>query len=80
MAPPGTLKYLHEQGYQTFSKYWDESYDLCEDHEERLYKIFEVIKYIESKSINELKNIYEDMKPILLHNYNQVKSNIYEWW
>jgi hypothetical protein len=80
MAPPGTLKYLHEQGYQTFSEYWDESYDLCEDHEERLYKIFDVIKYIESKSINELKNIYEDMKPILLHNYNQVKSNIYEWW
>jgi len=80
MAPPGTLKYLHEQGYQTFSDYWDESYDLCEDHEERLYKIFEVIKYIESKSIDELKDIYKDMKPILLHNYNQVKSNIYEWW
>lgn len=80
LAPPRTLKYLREQGYKTFSKYWDESYDLCENHEERLFKIFEVIKYIESKSMEELQEMYEDMKPILLHNFNQVNKNIYNWW
>ncbi len=79
MAPPKTLQYLHENGYKTFSDYWDESYDSCTNHEKRLYKIFEVIKYIESKSIAELKDIYEDMKPILLHNRKQVESNIYQW-
>ena len=79
MAPPKTLQYLHENGYKTFSDYWDESYDSCTNHEKRLYKIFEVIKYIESKSIAELKDIYEDMKPILSHNRKQVESNIYQW-
>lgn len=79
MAPPKTLQYLREQGFQTFSDYWDESYDLCENHAERLYKIFDVINYIESKSIEELQSMYEDMKPILLHNFNQVKKNIYDW-
>ena len=79
MAPPGTLKYLHEEGYQTFSDFWDESYDLCTNHEERLFKIFEVIEYIESKSIEELHAIYREMEPILSHNRKQVESNIYKW-
>lgn len=79
LAPSGTLQYLREQGYKTFSKYWDESYDLCENHEERLFKIFEVIKYIESKSIEELQEMYKGMKPILLHNFNQLQNNIYDW-
>ena len=79
MAPPGTLKYLHEHGYKTFDKFWDESYDSCTNHEERLYKIFEVIEYIESKSIEELKDIYKEMESILSHNRIQVESNIYKW-
>lgn len=79
MAPPGTLKYLHEHGYKTFSDFWDESYDSCTNHEERLYKIFEVIKYIESKSIDELRVIYKAMEPILSHNRKQVESNLYQW-
>ena len=79
MAPPGTLKYLHEQGYKTFSDFWDESYDDCTNHEERLYKIFEVIKYIESKTITELRDIYKDMRPILDHNRKHVQDSIYKW-
>jgi|TARA_B100001094_G_scaffold9709_1_gene8678 hypothetical protein len=79
MAPPGTLKYLHEHGYKTFSDFWDESYDSCTNHEERLYKIFDVIEYIESKSIEELKDIYKEMESILSHNRTQVESNIYKW-
>ena len=79
MAPPGTLKYLHEHGYKTFSDFWDESYDDCTNHEERLYKIFEVIKYIESKSIDELRDIYKAMKPILDHNRKHVEDSIFKW-
>jgi hypothetical protein len=79
MAPPGTLKYLHEHGYKTFSDFWDESYDDCTDHEKRLYKIFEIIKYIESKTITELKDIYRDMRPILDHNRIHVEKSIYQW-
>ncbi len=79
MAPPGTLKYLHEHGYKTFSDFWDESYDDCTNHEERLYKIFEVIKYIESKTITELRDIYRDMRPILDHNRKHVEDSIFKW-
>jgi len=79
MAPPGTLKYLHDNGYKTFSDFWDESYDDCTNHEERLYKIFDVIKYIESKSIDELKDIYKDMKSILSYNRKHVEDSIYKW-
>ncbi len=79
MAPPKTLQYLREQGFQTFSDFWDESYDLCENHQERLFKIFEVIKYIESKSIEELRVMHEAMKPVLLHNHSQLRINIYDW-
>ena len=79
MAPPGTLKYLHDNGYKTFSDFWDESYDDCTNHEERLYKIFEVIKYIESKSIDELKDIYKAMEPILSYNRSHVEDFIYKW-
>jgi hypothetical protein len=79
MAPPGTLKYLHEHGYKTFSDFWDESYDDCTDHEKRLYKIFDIIKYIESKTITELKDIYKDMRPILDHNRIHVEKSIYHW-
>ncbi len=79
LAPPGTLQYMHEHGYKTFNDFWDESYDLCTNHEERLSKIFEVIRYIESKSIEELKEIYKEMESILSHNRKQVESNIYKW-
>jgi hypothetical protein len=75
-APPHTLKYLKEEGYKTFSDFWDESYDECENHKERLIKIFDVIEYIDSKTIDELRVMYEQMKPILHHNYSLIKQKL----
>ena len=68
VAPPYTLKYIKESGYQTFDQFWDESYDTIEDHGERLKKILELIKSILDKSLPELHNLYEQMMPILAHN------------
>jgi hypothetical protein len=70
VAPPYTLKVLKEQGFKTFSDYWDESYDNEEIHEKRMFKIFDTIDFINSKSIDELRIMYEEMKPIINHNYN----------
>jgi len=75
-APPHTLKLLKEHGFKTFSEFWDESYDSITVHEERLLKIFEVIDYINSKSIEELQEMYTQMKPILEHNYNLVEEKL----
>jgi hypothetical protein len=77
-APPNTLKYLKEQGFKTFSDFWDESYDEITIHQERLFKIMDVIEFIDSKSINELKEMYHKMLPILEHNAKLVSEKIYK--
>ena len=74
VAPPRTLEYLKTFGFQTFDKWWDESYDLEEDHEQRLLKIFDVIDFINNKSLDELKIIYQEMKEILEHNISIAKT------
>jgi hypothetical protein len=77
-APPKTLEYLQSLGVKTFSKYWDESYDDELNHEQRLLKILKVIDYIDSKSLDELKDMYIDMESILKHNYKIIKSLRYQ--
>lgn len=72
VAPPYSLKYLKALGFKTFDRWWDESYDSIEDHEQRLLAIFKVIDYIESKSLTELKSIYLEMEEVLDHNRKQI--------
>ena len=69
-APPNTLKNLREEGFKTFSEFWDESYDLEDLHSNRIIKIFKVIDYIDSKSIKELREIYKEMTDIVEYNYD----------
>lgn len=70
IAPPKTLEYLKSFGFKTFSDWWDESYDDCENHVERLEKVFELINYINSLSHDKLMAIYYEMLPTLRHNLN----------
>ena len=74
VAPPRTLEYMHKLGFQTFGRYWDEAYDSEPDHEQRLLKIIEVLDYINSMSIDELKAWYANMKDVLEHNAEVVKQ------
>jgi hypothetical protein len=73
-GPPCTLEYIKELGFKTFSDYWDESYDQELNHEQRLLKIFKVVDYINSKSLDELKYMYNDMVPILIHNHKNIAT------
>jgi len=68
VAPYATLQYLKEFGFRTWDQWWDESYDLEADPAKRLLKIFDIIDYIDSKSIEELREMYQQMRPILEHN------------
>jgi hypothetical protein len=74
VGPPRTLEYMHKLGFQTFERYWDEDYDGDENHETRLLKIFEVIDYINSMDIDQLKVWYSNMEDILDHNVNLLKN------
>jgi hypothetical protein len=68
VAPPHTLKFLQDQGFMTFSDFWDESYDSMEDHESRLFAIFKLIDSINNMPISQLKDMYNQMLPIIEHN------------
>ena len=76
VAAPHSLEYLKTFGFKTFSDFWDESYDEEENHESRLLKIFEVIDYIISKDITELREMYKQMLPIIQHNLELFKYRV----
>lgn len=70
LAPPGTLALLKDLGFKTFSKYWDESYDLETDHTRRFEKVLLVVKDIlEQKTLD-----IEPMLSILEHNQQHINS------
>lgn len=78
LGNPFTLKKLKQYGYETFSKYWDESYDSETDDCERFNKVLRIIEDLNSKPVWELKEMYYDMAPILSHNYsNFINSQRY---
>ena len=57
-------------GYQTFDKWWDESYDECDNHIDRIDMICKILLDLKSKSYDELKKIKLEMRDVLIHNYN----------
>ena len=73
VAPPHSLEYLKSFGIETFSEFWDESYDQEENHERRLIKLFQLYDDINSKSVDELKDIYNNIRPILDRNYQKLR-------
>ena len=68
VAPPKTLEYFKSFGYQTFSDFWDESYDDELDHDKRLAKLLTLVNSILNKPIEELREMYKQMRPIVEHN------------
>jgi hypothetical protein len=80
VAPPHTLSLLKQCGVKTFDKFWDESYDREENHEQRLLKILKVIDYIDSFSVDDLKQLYIDMLPILVHNHQTIATLRHQNW
>jgi len=68
VAPPKSLEYVKKLGFQTFDTYWDESYDEEVNPTLRIQKILDLIEFINSMSLQELRNIYKSMSKILDHN------------
>lgn len=62
------LNQLKKYGYKTFSEFWDESYDEIEDSELRLKVVLDLIRDLNSKSIQELNEIYQKTKDICIYN------------
>lgn len=77
VAPPRSLEYLHKLGFKTFNKFWDESYDLEEDHTKRLKMIFDIFDEINNLPVKHLRFYYKKMQPILKHN-NKILAELHK--
>lgn len=78
VGTPYTLELLHEMGFKTFDSFWDESYDQEANHETRLLKILNLLDTIGNMSIQECKEMYEQMCDILEYNYNHINQNLFD--
>lgn len=76
VGPPKTLEYIRSLGFKTFNDYWDESYDDELDHGERLAKLFDLMNEVITKPIDELRDMYDKMRPIIEHNLKTYKEFI----
>jgi len=72
---PGTLKYLHELGFKTFSDFWDESYDSEPDQNKRISMIVDIVSNI-CKHPN-LNQLYKDMQSVIQHNKQKATETDY---
>lgn len=74
VSAPRSLDYLKKLGFKTFDQWWDEGYDLIEDHQERLKKIYDVIDYVGSLSHDDQTYIKKSMIDVLNHNKTVLKT------
>jgi hypothetical protein len=69
VGAPGNLAYLKSYGFRTFDRWIDESYDLEQDPDQRLFKIVNEIDKLCKLSEWELVQMYNEMQEILEYNF-----------
>lgn len=69
-GPYGYLKELKRYGFKTFSNFWDEGYDEIRNPAERMKSLISLVKELNSKSIEELNDIYSSTKETCIYNRN----------
>jgi len=73
-GPHNHLKYLRQKGFQTFGKWWDESYDEIIDGNDRLEAVMKVVEDLSKKEAPELLDMYMDMAPVLEYNIGVLRN------
>lgn len=67
-GPHKYLKEIKRLGFQTFSEFWDESYDDIENPKERYYKLSNLVLNLNKKSIEDLNKLYQELKYVCIFN------------
>jgi len=70
VAPAGSLEYLREYGFKTFSSVFDESYDEETDDVLRIERVTRLLKELDILSPKEREQIHRACLPIVEYNYN----------
>lgn len=71
-----TLKVLRLLGYKTFSPLIEESYDNLKDPNQRAARVLKELERLRKMNNSEWSSFLENCKPILEHNYNNLKNRI----
>ena len=71
---PYTLKTLRSYGFKTFDWLVDESYDECENANDRFNMVLKEIEKLNSLPIEKLHKLYYDNMEIMEHNYQHLKT------
>ena len=72
----GSLRALKQKGYKTFNDMFDESYDNIIDPSSRMESIFELVKDINTRSLDEIKENVLKCQDKLSHNRNLMMASI----
>ena len=75
LGTENSLALLKDQGYKTFARWIDESYDTITDVRFRWYAVFEETRKIALKSLEQLHQDYLAQLPIIHHNQEHFKRN-----
>jgi hypothetical protein len=70
VAPAHSLEYLREYGFKTFAGIFDESYDDETNDIQRIERVVQLLKDLDSLSVKERQQIHLACLPIVEHNYN----------
>ena len=73
VGSPGVLRYLKNEGFRTFDRWIDESYDNEINHAKRFNKIVNLIRDLSKKPIKELVQIRKEMMEVCFHNKELMK-------
>ena len=72
LGNPNTLKELRRLGFETFPEFFDESYDTIPNETKRREFIVKEVKKICDMSLDEVHELYQTVKPKLIHNRNHL--------
>jgi len=75
LGTENSLSLLKDQGYKTFDRWIDESYDTIRDVRFRWYAVFEETRKIALKSLEQLHLDYLEQLPIIHYNQEHFKRN-----
>jgi hypothetical protein len=74
----GSLKYLRSYGFKTFADFWDESYDDEPNLIKRTERIAQILHSLDRLSLKDKNKLWQDLIPIVLHNYNHFYQGGFE--
>lgn len=77
VAAPFSLQYLRTLGFKTFSEYWDESYDLEVDPEQRMLKIIELLNSLCQLNLSDLTKLLIEMESVLQYNFSYYQNLLF---